>query len=59
MSREFLKGAPEVQRIVDSVPAGRQGRPEEIAELATYLASDLSGFVHGAAIGIDGGWTIR
>lgn len=59
MSREFLKDAPEVQRIVDSVPAGRQGRPEEIAELATYLASDLSGFIHGAAIVIDGGWTIR
>lgn len=59
MSREFLKNAPEVQLIVDSVPAGRQGQPEEVAELATYLASDLSGFIHGAAIVIDGGWTIR
>lgn len=59
MSREFLKNAPEVQQIVDSVPAGRQGRPEEIAELATYLASDLSAFIHGAAMVIDGGWTIR
>lgn len=59
MSREFLKDAPEVQAIVDSVPAGRMGRPEEIAELATYLASDASGFIHGAAMVIDGGWTIR
>ena len=59
MSREFLKNAPAVQQIVDSVPAGRQGRPEEIAELATYLASDLSAFIHGAAMVIDGGWTIR
>ncbi|MES2492403.1 MAG: glucose 1-dehydrogenase [Pseudomonadota bacterium] len=59
LSREFLKDAPEVQQIVDSVPAGRMGRPEEIAELATYLASDLSGFIHGAAMVIDGGWTIR
>ena len=59
LSREFLKNAPEVQQIVDSVPAGRQGRPEEIAELATYLASDTAGFIHGAAMVIDGGWTIR
>lgn len=59
LSREFLKDAPEVQQIVDSVPAGRMGRPEEIAELATYLASESSAFIHGAAMVIDGGWTIR
>lgn len=59
MSRAFLKDAPEVQAIVDSVPAGRMGKPEEIAELATYLASDAAGFIHGAAMVIDGGWTIR
>ena len=59
MSRNFLKDSPEVRAIVESVPAGRMGRPEEIAELATYLASDASGFVHGAAMVIDGGWTIR
>lgn len=59
MSRDFLKDSPEVQAIVNSVPAGRMGRPEEVAELAAYLASDTSAFIHGAAIVIDGGWTIR
>lgn len=59
LSREFLKNAPEVQQVVESVPAGRMGRPEEIAELATYLASDAASFIHGAAMVIDGGWTIR
>jgi 3-oxoacyl-[acyl-carrier protein] reductase len=59
MSRDFLKDSPEVQAIVNSVPAGRMGRPEEVAELATYLASESSAFIHGAAIVIDGGWTIR
>jgi 2-keto-3-deoxy-L-fuconate dehydrogenase len=38
-------------------PMGRIGRPEEIAALAVYLASDESGFTTGAAIVIDGGWT--
>ena len=59
LAREFLNDAPEVRAIVESVPAGRLGRPEEIADFAAYLASDASSFVHGAALVIDGGWTIR
>ena len=38
-------------------PMGRIGRPEEIAALAVYLASDESAYTTGAAIVIDGGWT--
>ena len=38
-------------------PMGRIGRPEEIAALAVYLASDESAFITGQAIAIDGGWT--
>ncbi|MDZ5650244.1 SDR family oxidoreductase [Nitrospirillum sp. BR 11828] len=38
-------------------PMGRLGRPEEIAELALYLASDASAFTTGAIHVIDGGWT--
>jgi len=37
-------------------PMGRIGKPEEIAALAIYLASDESQFVTGQAINIDGGW---
>ncbi len=37
--------------------AGRVGRPEDIAHLAAYLASDKSGFVSGANIVVDGGMT--
>jgi 2-keto-3-deoxy-L-fuconate dehydrogenase len=37
---------------------GRLGRPEEIAALALYLASDESSFTTGQAHVIDGGWTI-
>jgi 2-keto-3-deoxy-L-fuconate dehydrogenase len=38
-------------------PMGRIGRPDEIAALAVYLASDESAFMTGQAISIDGGWT--
>lgn len=40
-------------------PVGRMGRPEEIAALAVYLASDEAVFVTGAVFPIDGGWTAR
>ena len=39
-------------------PLGRLGRPEEIAELAVYLASDAAAFTTGAIHIIDGGLTI-
>lgn len=38
-------------------PAGRLGRPEEIAALALHLASDESAFTTGACHIIDGGWS--
>ncbi|NYZ11734.1 SDR family oxidoreductase [Azospirillum sp. RWY-5-1] len=37
-------------------PIGRIGKPEEIAELVTYLASDAAGYTTGAIHIIDGGW---
>jgi len=38
-------------------PVGRLGRPEEIAAMVRYLASDESAFIHGSLFTIDGGWT--
>jgi 2-keto-3-deoxy-L-fuconate dehydrogenase len=38
-------------------PMGRLGRPEEIAALAVYLASDESAFTTGAVHIVDGGWS--
>ena len=42
----------------DRQPMGRLGRPEEIAALAVYLASDESSFTTGAIHIIDGGWSM-
>jgi 2-keto-3-deoxy-L-fuconate dehydrogenase len=44
------------QAFVARQPMGRFGRPEEIAELALYLASDASAFTTGQTHIIDGGW---
>jgi 2-keto-3-deoxy-L-fuconate dehydrogenase len=52
------KTAPEIREtFVARQPMGRLGRPEEIAALAVYLASDESAFTTGQIHVIDGGWT--
>jgi len=38
-------------------PIGRLGKPEEIAHMALYLASEEAAFVNGSVLTIDGGWT--
>ncbi len=43
------------QRTLESVPLGRMGKPEEIADLALYLLSDRSYFINGDCITMDGG----
>lgn len=42
-------------RVLETIPVARFGRPEDVAGLAAYLASDEAGFVNGQAINIDGG----
>jgi 3-oxoacyl-[acyl-carrier protein] reductase len=38
-----------------SIPMGRLGRPEEIADLITFLASERAGYITGTSILVDGG----
>ena len=45
--------------ILDRIPAGRWGRPEDIAGAAVYLCTPASAYVHGAILNVDGGWLAR
>jgi 2-deoxy-D-gluconate 3-dehydrogenase len=47
------------QAILDRIPAGRWGRPEDIAGTAVYLCSAAADYVHGAVLNVDGGWLAR
>jgi meso-butanediol dehydrogenase / (S,S)-butanediol dehydrogenase / diacetyl reductase len=48
-----------VEYFVTNCPLGRLGRPDEIAQVALFLASDAASYVNGAIIPVDGGWTAR
>ena len=48
-----------LSKIVRRIPARRMGRPEELANLVTYLALDAPDFLTGQTIAIDGGESIH
>jgi len=50
-------GQPDDEAFRRMTPLGRIGKPEEVADLVLFLASDRGGFIHGANISIDGGTT--
>jgi NAD(P)-dependent dehydrogenase (short-subunit alcohol dehydrogenase family) len=41
--------------MLGGIPIGRPGRPEEVAELVAFLASDRGAFISGTDYTIDGG----
>jgi 2-dehydro-3-deoxy-D-gluconate 5-dehydrogenase len=47
------------QAILDRIPAGRWGEPEDIAGTAVFLASPAAKYLHGAIVAVDGGWLAR
>ncbi len=45
--------------ILERIPAGRWGTPEDFAGPAVFLASDAASYVHGTVMTVDGGWMGR
>jgi gluconate 5-dehydrogenase len=59
VNREWNEKRPEViRKLIEGIPVGRAGEPDELGPLAVYLASPASGFMTGAGIVIDGGYTL-
>ena len=48
----------DIETLVEETPLGRMGKPQEVAELIAFLASDKADFITGQVIGIDGGFVI-
>ena len=47
------------RQILERIPAGRWGTPEDLAAAAVFLASPASDYMHGHVLVVDGGWMAR
>jgi 2-deoxy-D-gluconate 3-dehydrogenase len=47
------------RQILDRIPAGRWGEPQDLAGAAVFLCSPASDYVHGQVLAVDGGWLAR
>ncbi|MEB8432715.1 SDR family oxidoreductase [Cocleimonas sp. KMM 6892] len=57
---QALQDNPErSQSILERIPAGRWGKPEDFAGPIVFLASSASDYVHGTILTVDGGWMGR
>ena len=58
MNQSLLDNPVVYQEFIARVPLGRWGKLDEIGGLVVFLAGNASSFITGAAIAIDGGWTV-
>jgi 2-deoxy-D-gluconate 3-dehydrogenase len=57
---EALRNDPARSRqILDRIPAGRWGQPDDLAGAIVFLASPAASYVHGHVLAVDGGWLGR
>ena len=59
MNTALIADATRSRQIMDRIPAGRWGKPEDMVGAAIYLASSASDYVNGSTIIVDGGWMGR
>lgn len=56
LTRPIAEDPVRNKEIIDRIPVGRWGTPEDMKGMFIYLASPASDFVHGAILNVDGGW---
>lgn len=59
LTRPLQEDSTRNPAILVRIPAGRWGRPEDLAGAAVFLASEASDYVHGHLLAVDGGWLAR
>jgi NAD(P)-dependent dehydrogenase (short-subunit alcohol dehydrogenase family) len=52
-------GGERIPGMLEKAALGRGGQPEEVAEVAAFLASDRASYVSGVIVPVDGGWSAK
>ena len=54
---DMVRSVPKrvLEEIIDGIPVGRLGKPQEIARAVRFLVSDDAGFITGSTLSINGG----
>jgi len=58
-TQALRKDETRAPQILERIPAGRWGEPEDVAGAFVFLASAASDYVHGIVLPVDGGWLAR
>lgn len=59
MNEALIKDETRSRQILERIPAGRWGKPDDLVGTAIFLASPASDYVSGFTIAVDGGWLGR
>jgi 2-deoxy-D-gluconate 3-dehydrogenase len=59
MTEAILDDPVRSRQLLERIPAGRFGEPEDLVGAVVFLASDASRYVHGHILVVDGGWMAR
>ena len=59
MTRPMFEDSVFRQSVLDNIPLGRIGKPEDVVGAVLFLASGASGMITGDSLRVDGGWTAR
>ena len=59
MNEALINDPVRSKQILERIPAGNWGKPDDFKGIAVYLASKASDYVHGSIVLVDGGWMGR